>query len=248
MTDDLKQKAMKWRTTGIAAAIVAILIAIFSAFSFSQAAKYEEAVIEQQKASDAAESAVKKPKQGALSTSRDQYAAREFGGWDVEVRRGGVVIDSEYVVNFLADEGEADLLNCFYRETACPVSFEWALLNTSATPVEASTWAGVSANELVVGTSPGYEAASKALARSAVGWSGFDTVASGTGGCTEAVCARVSTAAQTITASGNWSVGGRFIVVRVATSNRVIAIAQLSTDRVLSSGDQLTLTYRQAMQ
>lgn len=241
MNEQMMARSRTWRNVGFGAVAVALLAAGFAFFSFHKAKVYAEQAVDVQSVGDSTDSNVRHAPRGAIAV--------EHGGWELAVVRDGKVIDTEVVQNFLADEGEADLLNCFYRATNCATSgFTWALLNTSASPAENSTWSSLSSNELVVGTSAGYEAATKTLSRDSTGWSGFDTVASGTGGCTETVCARVSTAQQTITASSNWSVGARYIVIRATTSNRLIAVAQLSADRTLQSGDQLNLTYRQAMQ
>jgi hypothetical protein len=196
------------------------------------------------KASDSVDSSVKTAPKSAIAT--------EHGEFFVQLVRNGVVIAEEIAPNFLADEGEADFLACFYQATSCPTSFTVGLLSTTSTPVESSSWASLSATELVTGTSPGY--ASWTAARTTAGWYGTTSgsaptsVANGTGGCTETACAQVSTAQNTITASGNWTIGGRYIYIRAATTNRLIAVAQLSADRTLQSGDQLNVTYRQAMQ
>lgn len=157
-------------------------------------------------------------------------------------------IYEETAHNFLADEGENDLIACFYRGASCPTAFTMSLLSTAASPAETSTWAALSSSELVTGTSPGYAAA--ALTRDATGWATLDTVASGTGGCTETSCARVSTQQVSITATGAWSVAARYITIRatVSAAQRHVATAQLSADRTLQNGDVLNLTYRQAMQ
>jgi hypothetical protein len=241
MNEALMAKSAFWKKMGIGATIVALVAAGFAAFSFHKSVVYAEQAVDVQSVIDSTDSQIKTAPKGAA-------AATEHGAWALQVVRDGKVIAEETAQNFLADEGESDLLACFYRGTSCPTSFTWALLSTSATPAENSTWSSISASELVVGTSAGYEAATKTLSRDATGWSTLDTVASGTGGCTETVCARVSTAQQTITASGNWTVGARYIVIRTTTTNRLIAVAQLSADRTLQSGDQLNLTYRQAMQ
>ncbi len=158
------------------------------------------------------------------------------------------VIYAQDEMNFLADEGESNIVDCVYRSTNCPTAFTMSLLSTAASPAETSTWAALSSSELVTGTSPGYAAA--AITRDSTGWPTLDTVASGTGGCTESSCARVSTAQVVITASGNWTVAARYITIRgtVSAAQRHFATAQLTADRQLQNGDQLNITYRQAMQ
>jgi hypothetical protein len=253
MNQELEAKSRTWRNMGIGATVVAVVAAAFAAFSFHKAAVYHEQAMEVSRPGDGVDAQVKTAPKGAVS-------GHEAGQWLVQVVRDGKVISEEVAQNFLADEGEADLLACFYQSATastgnpgCPTGgFTGGLLSTTATPAENSTWASLSATELVTGTSAGY--ASWTIARANTGWFGTSsgtaptTVASGTGGCTETSCAQVSTAQTTITASGNWTVGARYIVIRGTTGNRLISVAQLSADRTLQSGDQLNLTYRQAMQ
>jgi hypothetical protein len=282
MNEQMMEKSRSWKKVGIGAAVVAVIAAAVSMFSFHKAQVYSDMAqsVAPARAADSADSQVKTAPRGA--------AATEHGAWAVVQTRpcqpGMTNVTSlhkeafaagecgevaEEARNFLANQGESDILACVYRGS-CPTGFLWALIAanggvnacTAGAPsalanvagdLEGVTWANISASECAAGTSGNmgcadYESATKTITRDSSGWSGLDTVASGTGGCTETSCARVSTAQQTVTATGNWSGSAVMIVIRAATSNNVFAVACLSTGRTLQSGDQLNLTYRQAMQ
>lgn len=285
MNEQLMAKSRTWKKAGIGAAVIAVLAAAFSWFSFHKAQVYSDMAqsVAPAKAGDSADSQVKSAPRG--STLK---AATEHGSWAVVQKRpcqpGMTDVTAlqkeafdanecgevgEVAQNFLANQGENDILACVYRGS-CPTGFVWALITanggvnvcTAGAPtalsnvsgdIESVIWSNISASECAAGTSgnmgcAGYESATKTLTRDNSGWSGLDTVASGTGGCTETSCARVSTAQQTVTSTGIWSGTAVMIVIRAATSNNIFAVACLSTGRALQSGDQLNLTYRQAMQ
>lgn len=229
-------------TKKIYGAVLATLILCFAP-GCKKTAAHKEQGNEPAGARDSVDSAVK-----AKKVKRAQ-AATEHGEWLVEHIRAGRVIATLTAPNFLADEGETFIIDCVTRNTNCPTAFTMSLLSTSATPAENSTWAGLLANELVSGSgASGYAAA--ALTRDSTGWPTLDTVASGTGGCTETLCARVSTAQVVITATANWTVSARYLAIRatVGGNQKLMAVAQLSADRQLQNADQLNLTYRLVQQ
>jgi hypothetical protein len=241
-SNTLMQKAAFWKKLGIAGVVAAIAAAAFSFFAFHKAKVYTEQAMDMQKTSDVVDVAGKSKPRGSIAT--------EAGWAEVEhVRDGKVIWKQEMALNALADEGESFYLDCIFRATNCPTAFTMSLLSTTASPGESSTWSALSTYELVNGTSNGYSAISMTRDNNAsTGWPTLDTSAASP--CTESSCGRISSAQQTITAGGNWSVGARYLVIRatVGGNQKLLAYAQLSADRTLQSGDQLNLTYRQLMQ
>ena len=231
-------------------------------FSYFQAGVTVEDVQDNTVAADEAAAAVIRSGSGTLLWP----GAKEGGAFELEQVRPcapGLVwtrtarpflpdecgVSAETAQNFLADTGESTVVDCAYRNTNCPTAFTMSLLAATATPAETSAWTGGLDAHVLNGTNaPGYSDA--AISRDSTGWTTLDTVANGTGGCTETSCARVSTAQVVITASGNWTAAARYLVIRatVGGAQRLVASAQLSADRQLQNGDQLNLTYRQALQ
>lgn len=206
---------------------------------------------------------------GAALQDEARSGAVEHGSLDVTIRHAdGRVEKVQSGPNMLFVEGQTLIEKCVHQGLTCPTAFTIRLLSagagvcsgspaapaSGAAYLNTNTWTGtgnLSQYELVVGTSAGY--AAQALTRDATGFPTLTNVATGTNGCAAVgagTCAQISTAQKTLIASSNWTVAGRFVVVTatVGGGEQLEALACLSTDRLLQSGDQLNLTYKQAMQ
>lgn len=145
---------------------------------------------------------------------------------------GKVVWEAKDCPNALADEGESDVLDVFFRGTAAqtPASFEIGLFND--TPVETDGVADLTGEP----STNGY--ARQTLARSAVG---FPTLALDSGDY------MVTAATKTFSASGGaWGpvTYGALISVLPSESKRLIAFAALSQSRTLADGETLDVIYK----
>ena len=206
---------------------------------------------------------------GQVLQDEAMSGAVEHGSLEVTIRHADGSVEVDHAgPNMLFVEGQTFIEKCVHQAATCPTAFTIRLLGTGAGTCTGSpmvpatgaaylntnTWLGtgnISQYELVGGTSAGY--ASQALTRDATGFPTITNVATGTNGCAavgSGTCAQIATAQKTITASGNWTNAGRFVVVTATVSGveQLEALACLSTDRLLQSGDQLNLTYKQAMQ
>lgn len=155
--------------------------------------------------------------------------------WKMTHRRNGKVIwEQDWTENTLADEGEEDMINVYFRNQTAPSSFYIGLL--SAAPGETTTLATMT--ELAV--SNGY--ARIALARNGTDW-GAPALDSG------------DMQSQSVTknfaaSGGNWTGATHAFLTDVAsgTSGNFILYVALSTTRTLLDGDDMdvAVAYKQA--
>ncbi len=139
-----------------------------------------------------------------------------------------LVAASPFEHNFLADEGEQQILDVYFRGATPPASFYLRLYNT--TPTETSTLAAIAANEV---TGTGY--APLALARNSTDW---PTLGLNAGDY------RVTSAAKTFTAGGVWTDATTMVLATSAdSSGKLVAARALSATRTLQPGDTLQITY-----
>lgn len=133
-----------------------------------------------------------------------------------------VLREQTWLHNFLTDQGEAAMLETFFRNNHIP-AFHFALYN--ATPTETST---MTLTTEVTGT--GY--ARIALARDTVGW-GAPALDVGD--------YRTVSATKTFTASGTWTSATHLALVSSlsGTTGTLYAIVALSATRTLNNGDTL---------
>lgn len=138
-----------------------------------------------------------------------------------------VLAAQSWTENALADEGENDILDVFFRGATAPSSLYFALL--SANPSDTTTMATMT--EL---------AASNGYGRIAVArnTTDFPTLAPSSGD------AQTTTATKTFTASGSWTGATDLALVTTSTgtAGRFIAWAALSATRTLINGDSLQVS------
>lgn len=132
--------------------------------------------------------------------------------------------------NSLADEGERDMLDLFFRGGTAPDSFELVLVN--ATPVDTSTVAGLQASEP---SGSGY--ARQAIARNSVDW---PTLALDTGD----YMATSKTVTFEATGAGWGPVTHTTLIGVFGLERHLIAYAALSQSRTLADGETLSVIYK----
>lgn len=141
---------------------------------------------------------------------------------------GEVIWDQDWTQNALADEGEEDILDVYFRGAAAPASFYVRLFND--TPVETDSISDLT-NEP---SGNGY--AAQTIERSAVGW---PTLALDSGDF------RAVSKTVTFTASGgDWdqSVTNLALTTSTDSSGLLVAYVALSATRTLTNGDSLDVT------
>jgi hypothetical protein len=142
------------------------------------------------------------------------------------------LMDRAWQHNALADEGEADLLDTYFRALAKKTTLYGRLYN--ATPTETSTLATVGTE--TAGT--GYSAVSWT-----VGNTDFPTFAK-TGGAGGNSDWKVTSATKTFTAGGTWTAATNLVLASAATgtSGVLVAWSALSATRTLANTDTLDVS------
>lgn len=173
-----------------------------------------------------------------------QSSNRIIGSYDIICYSAdGNIKWSETCPNAVYDEGEQLILDLALRGASLSGWFMGLLKSTlgASPPAETTTLSGLTlaTNEPASGTEPGYSR--QAISRDATA-SGWPTLVldSGDYRATSKVCSW--------NASGNWAGTIRFMFLTTegttgSSSGKLVSIAQLSTDRVLVSGDRLDITY-----
>lgn len=142
-----------------------------------------------------------------------------------------LIREQPFFPNALADEGETDMLDVYFRAATAPTTFYVGLLNS--TPTDTTTLTTMTAEAATGGYSR------KQLARSAVGW---PTLALDVGDY------RLVSAITTFTATGATigPVTYSFLCSNAAsgTSGKFLAYTALSGSRTLADGDSLDVTTR----
>lgn len=159
--------------------------------------------------------------------------ASGLGELDAGLRVGSkaaeeVLREAEYILNFLTDQGENDILDVFFRAGTAPTFF-LRLYNNS--PADTDTLGTLTSEVSGTGYAPTTQGA---ITRDATA-SGWPTLAldSGDARAVSKTCAFV--------AGGTWTAANRIVLASVATgtSGRFYATAALSTSRTLTNGDTL---------
>ena len=143
------------------------------------------------------------------------------------VREAFILADQRMEENFLADQGESDILDVYFRAGTAPSGFFFRLFND--TPVETDALTDL-INEV---TGTGYAAI--AVARNTTDW---PTLALNSGDY------RITSATKTFTATGTWT-AATYLVLATTSNNtgRHVASRALGATRTLLNGDTLAVTY-----
>ncbi len=156
------------------------------------------------------------------------------GEWSfTHLSANGTVIDSWKQYNALADAGEQDILDVYFRDASEPSSFYLRLFND--TPVETDALSDLT-GEVSGG---GYTA--QALARNNTD---FPTLALNSGDY------QLTSKVTTFTASGGAYSSATYCVLATSTNNtgKLIAYVALSTTRTLADGESLAITFNIKLQ
>jgi hypothetical protein len=151
---------------------------------------------------------------------------------DVELEAGSplaveALADRPWQSNALADEGEQDMLDVYFRTQAKRTNLYGRLYND--TPVETDTLATLTGE--VIGT--GYAALTWPVSNT-----GFPTLALDAGDF------KVTSSTQTFTAGGAWSAASTLVLATVATGTAGLHVAwsALSSTRTLAISDTLDVS------
>lgn len=151
------------------------------------------------------------------------------GEWSfTHLNADGTIKDTWKQFNALADEGEQQILDCYFRDASEPSSFYVRLFNDI--PVETDTLTDLTGEV----TGGGYTA--QALARNGTD---FPTLALDSGDY------KLTSKELTFTASGSPYSVATYAVLATTTDNtgKLIAYVALSTSRTLATGESLKVTF-----
>jgi hypothetical protein len=148
-------------------------------------------------------------------------------------QEGRLIWSQEWTPNALADEGEANILDVYFRNQNAPTQFYLRLYNS--TPTETSTLSSLT------GEPSGNGYAAQLVERSTVGW---PTLALDAGDY------QLTSKEVTFSASGGSWGPVTYCVLATTSDNtgKLISFVALSTSRTLQAGESLKVTMKQKMQ
>jgi hypothetical protein len=146
---------------------------------------------------------------------------------------GNLLWSQDWTPNALADEGEANILDVYFRNQNAPAQFYLRLYNT--TPTETSTLSSLT------GEPSGNGYAAQLVERSTVGW---PTLALDAGDY------QLTSKEVTFSASGGSWGPVTYCVLATTSDNtgKLISFVALSQSRTLQAGESLKVTMKQKMQ